>query len=77
VIKRFALPMIALDRGSCVPLHGQIYEQAADAIRSGVVQHGTRLPSTRLMAKLLQVSRNTVLAAYDNLAAVWSAQVNY
>ena len=66
---RFALPMIALDRGSRVPLHRQIYEQAANAIRSGVIEHGTRLPSTRLMAKLLEVSRNTVLEAYDNLAA--------
>ncbi len=61
------LPAITLDGGS--PLHRQIARQIAAAIRHGDVADGARLPSTRVLAKLLGVSRNTVLAAYDELAA--------
>jgi DNA-binding GntR family transcriptional regulator len=50
-------------------LHQQIHDQIAQAIRGGAVDYDARLPSTRAMAKLLDVSRNTVLAAYDDLAA--------
>ena len=65
----FFLPAIALDRASPVSLHRQIYRQIARAIRSGAIHANARLPSTRWMAGLLGVSRNTVLAAYDDLAA--------
>jgi GntR family transcriptional regulator/MocR family aminotransferase len=50
-------------------MHRQIARQIASAIRNGDVADGARLPSTRAFAKLLGVSRNTVLAAYDELAA--------
>ena len=63
------VPQIALDKAAGVPLHRQIYRQIAGLIRSGAIQCATRLPSTRVMARLLGVSRNTVLAAYDELAA--------
>jgi GntR family transcriptional regulator/MocR family aminotransferase len=61
--------VIALDRDSGVPLHRQIYRQIERAIHAGAIHNGARLPSTRVMAKILRVSRNTVLAAYDDLAA--------
>jgi len=57
------VPPISLDRASKVPLHRQIHLQIAQAIRSGSIQYEARLPSTRMMAGLLGVSRNTVLAA--------------
>jgi DNA-binding GntR family transcriptional regulator len=63
------VPPIVLDRASKVPLHRQIYHQIARTIRSGAIHSDARLPSTRVMARLLRVSRNTVLAAYDDLAA--------
>jgi len=63
------LPPIVLDRASGVPLSRQIYQEIAQAIRSGAARHYDRLPSTRVLAKLLRVSRNTVLAAYDDLVA--------
>jgi DNA-binding transcriptional regulator YhcF (GntR family) len=63
------VPPIALDRTFGIPLHRQIYRQIAEAIRSGAVDYEARLPSTRAMAGMLRVSRNTVLAAYEDLAA--------
>ena len=62
------LPPIELDRGASSPLHRQIGAQIARAVRDGA-DEGARLPSSRLLAKLLGVSRNTVLTAYDELAA--------
>jgi DNA-binding GntR family transcriptional regulator len=63
------VPSIALDRTSEAPLSRQIYGQIARSIRGGHIPSGARLPSSRVMARLLGVSRNTVLAAFDDLAA--------
>jgi GntR family transcriptional regulator / MocR family aminotransferase len=62
------VPSIVLDRGSSTPLHQQLGGQIARAIKNGVPS-GARLPSTRVLARLLGVSRNTVMTAYDELAA--------
>jgi GntR family transcriptional regulator/MocR family aminotransferase len=62
------VPPIALDRCSSTPLHQQAGRQIARAIRGGVPA-GSRLPSSRVMARLLGVSRNTVMTAYDDLVA--------
>ena len=58
-----------LDRNRAEPLSRQIVRQLQEAIEAGRVAGGTRLPSTRLLARTLGVSRNTVLTAYDELAA--------
>lgn len=47
----------------------QIYRQIRDAIVSGRIQRGDRLPPTRELAQRLDVSRNTIGLAYEWLVA--------
>ena len=63
----FAMPEITLDQSKVHSLRQQIYSQMAAAIRQGALPDGARLPSSRLLAKLLHVSRNTVVDAYERL----------
>src|SRR5262245_12286509 len=64
------VPMvIALDRGSGAPLHRQIYLALRASILEQRLRPGARLPATRVLANDLGVSRTTILAAYDQLAA--------
>jgi GntR family transcriptional regulator/MocR family aminotransferase len=50
-------------------LSGQVYAALRRAILAGELAAGARLPSTRVLARDLAVSRNTVLLAYDQLLA--------
>ena len=50
------------------PLHAQLTRALKATMRGGLVG-GTRLPATRQLARELGVSRNTVLAAYEQLRA--------
>ena len=59
----------AVRRDRIDPLPLQIVSQLQEAIETGRVVQGTRLPSTRSLARSLGVSRNTVLAAYEELAS--------
>lgn len=61
------LPHIPLDRGAGIPLHRQIYERLRRAILDGLLRPGQRLPSTRVLAAELEVSRLSVLTAYEQL----------
>lgn len=67
--RKLFVPSVVLEQASAVPLHRQIHSQIARAIRGGDIPNGVRLPSSRALARLLGVSRNTVLAAFDSLAA--------
>lgn len=52
---------------SRMPAHRRIYEVIRRAITDHVLTSGTRLPSTRSLAQDLAVSRNTILAAFEQL----------
>lgn len=59
--------MLKIERGSGVPIYQQIYEQIKADILSGDLPEGFRMTSTRTLAKELQVGRNSVESAYDQL----------
>ncbi len=59
--------MILIDKNSKKPLYLQIYEEFFDQIQKGELVAGDTLLSTRLLAKELGVSRNTVDQAYSQL----------
>ena len=58
-----------LKRNLSIPLYEQIYGHLRRAILTGQLNRGSKLPSTRALADELSVSRNTILNAYDQLAA--------
>ena len=61
--------LIPLDSRSKKPLYEQIYSHICAEIRSGALKEGDRLPSTRVLAEHLKVSRSTTQMAYDQLLA--------
>lgn len=58
-----------LERSGEIPLFRQLYARLKDAILQGTLAPGARLPATRTLCVALGVSRQTVLAAYDQLTA--------
>ena len=63
------LDVLSVDRTSTVQLHRQLYDALRQYILQGRLPPNGRLPSTRALAEQLQISRNTVIAAYDQLLA--------
>src|SRR5436305_5804621 len=61
--------LITLDRSSGLPLYRQICQRLREAILSGELPEGTRLPTERALAKELGVNRTTVMNAYNQLAS--------
>ncbi len=61
-----ALPV---DRADPAPVVRQIARAIADHVRAGRLRPGERLPGTRTLSQVLDVHRNTVAAAYAELAA--------
>jgi DNA-binding GntR family transcriptional regulator len=63
-----ALPLV-LDPAATTPLWRQLSVSFRVMIANGRLRPGARRPSSRALARQLRVSRNTVVAAYDDLAA--------
>src|SRR5450755_1218841 len=61
--------LLQLDRGRGQPLRSQLEAGVRDAIRSGRLQVGERLPSSRELARELGVSRGLVQECYNQLLA--------
>ena len=60
---------VALETKSEVRLHRQVYRELARLILAGRLAPGSRLPSSRDLARELGVARNTILSALDQLAS--------
>jgi DNA-binding transcriptional MocR family regulator len=63
------LPGLQIDQESAVPVYRQIADGVRSAALDGRLQPGHRLPPTRDLARQLGVNRQTVVAAYEHLAA--------
>jgi GntR family transcriptional regulator / MocR family aminotransferase len=61
--------LLRLDRAAGEPLRVQLERELRDAIRSGQLASGERLPSSRAMAVGLGISRGLVLDCYSQLQA--------
>src|SRR6476619_4736198 len=60
---------LALDRDSNDTLQVQLFEQIRGMILRGRLKSGMKLPPSRRLAESMAISRNTVLLAYERLAA--------
>ena len=61
--------LVELDRAAGTPLHRQLADGLRAVIRSGRLAPHSRMPSTRVLAADLGVSRRLVVDAYGQLAA--------
>lgn len=61
--------MIPLNMESKEPIYKQIYSYIKEEIKTGHLLCHSRLPSTRVLARNMQLSRSTVEMAYDQLVA--------
>ncbi|UYQ91130.1 GntR family transcriptional regulator [Chitinophaga horti] len=59
--------LLKVDGHSKKPVYEQLAAGLHRLINNGIIQPGTRLPSSRVMADLLQLHRKTVMAAYEEL----------
>ena len=60
---------ITLDTMSKIPMYEQIYQYIKQDIQKGNLVLGQRLPSSRKLAKYLEISRSTVELAYEQLTS--------
>lgn len=67
-VKRGEL-LLSVQRGSGEPLRLQLERGLREAIQTGRIAPGTVLPSTRVLASELEVSRGLVVEAYEQLFA--------
>ncbi|HXJ32917.1 MAG TPA: PLP-dependent aminotransferase family protein [Candidatus Eisenbacteria bacterium] len=61
------LGTLALDRRAALPLQAQLYRTLREAVLSGRLVPGTRLPASRVLAGDLRIARNTVVAVFEQL----------
>ncbi len=66
---RAAEVLIELDRTSAAPLRAQVEDHVRTAIREGRLRAGDRLPSSRMLAGDLGLSRGVVQECYAQLQA--------
>ncbi|MCB1491935.1 MAG: PLP-dependent aminotransferase family protein [Rhodobiaceae bacterium] len=67
--RNYPLDLISLAPDADRPMHRQLCDQLRDLILNGAVPANSRLPSIRSCAAALNISRNTVIAALDQLTA--------
>ncbi|MBL4827439.1 MAG: PLP-dependent aminotransferase family protein, partial [Spongiibacteraceae bacterium] len=66
--QRFPFEALIIDASAPNAMFRQLEQQLREAIWEGRLQAGERLPSSRRLAEQLNVARNTVVNAYEQLA---------
>jgi DNA-binding transcriptional MocR family regulator len=61
--------MISINKDASTPYYLQLKNQLKDLIVTGVLKPDTKLPPTRKLSDELDINRNTVLTAYEELEA--------
>lgn len=61
--------MVRIQKSSERPVYLQLCDAVIILIKQGIVKPGTKMPGTRAMAKDLNLNRQTVVKAYDELYA--------
>ena len=61
--------LVVIDHDAQIPLHRQIETSIRDSIRTGRLPRGSSLPSSRVLATDLGVSRGVVVEAYQQLTS--------
>lgn len=61
--------MIEVDKRSENPVYLQIANTIIREIKTGVIQPSTKMPGTRTLSEMLEVNRQTVVKAYEELYA--------
>jgi GntR family transcriptional regulator/MocR family aminotransferase len=69
MIAKKSSPVSPLDPAAAEPYYRQIYERFRNAISSGLLKPGDRIPAARALAKELGLARGTIEAAYSLLVA--------
>jgi GntR family transcriptional regulator / MocR family aminotransferase len=64
--QRFSV-LISLDRDSSQSLQEQIFTRIREQIVAGILRPGSPVPSSRILAAQLKVSRNSVIFGYERL----------
>ncbi|MBZ4664082.1 MAG: GntR family transcriptional regulator [Caloramator sp.] len=58
---------IVIDKKSGIPLYIQVKNQIMEQIKNGTLKIGTKMPTERELASMLNISRNTISSAYKLL----------
>ena len=66
---QYTIGLLNIDKNHCSPIYLQIANGIIGNIQQGKLKPATPLPSSRILANALNVHRNTVVAAYDELYA--------
>lgn len=65
----------SIDKSSDIPIYIQIANAISASISEGILRQDEKLPSQRKLTEIFAVSRNTIVAALDKLAADGSINV--
>ena len=68
LIKGAQLEFLEIEQSAVTPIYRQIEGQIRNAVLTGIIKPGLRLPASRVLARDIGVSRPTVVQVYEYLS---------